>query len=48
MEPGDAPLRKVEDSAILAAGLKRFAEAGDVGWLDPDRDVSARSLGEKD
>jgi hypothetical protein len=40
-------LAKVEDSAIVEAGVRRFAEAGDVGWLDPERDASARSLGEK-
>ncbi len=34
----------VDDSAILAAGARRFTEAGEVGWLDPDRDASARSL----
>jgi ectoine hydroxylase-related dioxygenase (phytanoyl-CoA dioxygenase family) len=33
--PRYTPLVKVEDSAILEVGLKRFAEAGDVGWLDP-------------
>jgi hypothetical protein len=35
---------KVDDSAILDAAQKRFAEAGDVGWLDPGRDASARGL----
>ena len=34
----------LEDAAILEAGGKRFADAGDVGWLDPGRDASARSL----
>jgi len=42
--PRYTPLDKVEDSAIVQAGLKRFAEAGEVGWLDPGRDASARSL----
>jgi hypothetical protein len=28
------PLAKVEDTAILEAGSRRFADAGDVGWLD--------------
>ncbi len=42
--PRYTPLVKVEDSAILDAAQKRFAEAGDVGWLDPGRDASARGL----
>jgi len=45
--PRYTPLHKVEDAAILDAGLKRFADAGEVGWLDPQRDVSARSLADK-
>ena len=45
--PRYTPLHKVEDAAILEAGLKRFADAGEVGWLDPQRDVSARSLADK-
>ena len=46
--PRYKPLKKVEDRAILETGLRRFAEgATDVGWLDPDKDVSAASL-EKD
>jgi hypothetical protein len=32
--PRYSPLAKVEDSAILEAASKRFADAGDVGWLD--------------
>jgi len=28
------PLAKVEDTAILEAASRRFADAGDVGWLD--------------
>jgi hypothetical protein len=45
--PRYTKLAKVEDSAILEAGLRRFAHAGDVGWLDPDRDASARGLADK-
>lgn len=41
-------LQKVPDSAIKAAGLKRFADsAADVAWLEAQRDSSARSLAEK-
>lgn len=42
--PRYTPLVKVDDSAILAAGHKRFADSGDVAWLDPKRDASAASL----
>ena len=45
--PRYTPLAKVEDGAIVAAGEKRFADAGEVGWLDPGRDASARGLAEK-
>jgi hypothetical protein len=45
--PRYTPLSKVDDSAIKTAGLKRFADSSDVAWLDPDKDVSASSLGEK-
>ena len=47
--PRYTPLRKVEDSAILEAGLKRFTDdPSDVSWLNPAKDVSAASLAEKD
>ncbi len=47
--PRYTPLAKVDDSAIMAAGLKRFADdSTDVSWLNPDRDASASSLSEKD
>jgi ectoine hydroxylase len=46
--PRYTPLQKVEDSAIVAAGLKRFADSGEVAWLDPDSDVSAKSLAAKE
>ena len=43
--PRYTPLVKVPDSAVRAAGLKRFGDsADDVGWLDATRDRSARSL----
>ena len=45
--PRYTPLAKVEDAAILEAAQKRFADAGDVGWLDPGRDASARGLGDE-
>jgi ectoine hydroxylase len=35
--PRYTPLAKVEDAAILEAGSTRFADAGDVGWLDQRR-----------
>jgi hypothetical protein len=35
----------VPDSAILEAGLKRFADSKeDVAWLEDKKDQSARSL----
>jgi hypothetical protein len=43
--PRYTPLRKVDDPAIKAVGLKRFSDdVSDVAWLDPSRDVSASSL----
>jgi hypothetical protein len=46
--PRYTKLEKVEDAAIRAAGLKRFADdPSDVAWLDPDKDVSASSLAAK-
>jgi ectoine hydroxylase len=43
--PRYTPLRKVPDSAIREAGLKRFADStADVRWLEDKRDESARSL----
>jgi ectoine hydroxylase-related dioxygenase (phytanoyl-CoA dioxygenase family) len=43
--PRYTPLQKVPDSAIKAAGLRRFSDPHtDVAWMDPDKDVSARSL----
>jgi hypothetical protein len=46
--PRYTPLQKVPDSAIKAAGLKRFADSSaDVAWLEARRDSSARSLADK-
>jgi ectoine hydroxylase-related dioxygenase (phytanoyl-CoA dioxygenase family) len=43
--PRYTPLTKVPDSAILDAGLKRFADSdSNVAWLDDKEDQSARSL----
>jgi ectoine hydroxylase-related dioxygenase (phytanoyl-CoA dioxygenase family) len=46
--PRYTPLLKVPDSAIKAAGLKRFSDSqADVAWLEDAEDVSARSLAQK-
>lgn len=57
--PRYTPLSKVEDSAVREAGMRRFSGAegagsaeaggagGDVGWLDPNHDASAKRLAEK-
>jgi ectoine hydroxylase-related dioxygenase (phytanoyl-CoA dioxygenase family) len=46
--PRYTPLLKVPDSAIKAAGLKRFSDSqADVAWLEDAEDVSARSLDQK-
>lgn len=43
--PRYTPLAKVPDSAILEAGLRRFADSStDVAWLEAARDQSASSL----
>ncbi len=43
--PRYTPLHKVPDSAILEAGLKRFADSReDVAWLEDKKNQSARSL----
>jgi hypothetical protein len=42
--PRYTPLNKVPDSAILAAGSKRFADSDESVWLDTKDDVSAKSL----
>lgn len=42
--PRYTPLKVVPDSAIKQVGSKRFAEAGDVAWLEDKRDSSAKEL----
>jgi ectoine hydroxylase-related dioxygenase (phytanoyl-CoA dioxygenase family) len=43
--PRYTPLSKVDDRMIREVGVKRFTDdASDVAWLDPEKDVSARSL----
>jgi ectoine hydroxylase len=43
--PRYTPLKKVPDSAIKEAGLKRFGDSqADVAWLDEKEDQSARVL----
>ncbi len=46
--PRYTPLKKVPDSAIREAGLRRFADTNaDVAWLESSKDESARSLANK-
>jgi hypothetical protein len=42
--PRYTPLKVVPDSAILEVGVKRFADSGDVAWLEDRKDRSARAL----
>ena len=43
--PRYTPLKKVPDSAIREAGMRRFSDSPtDVSWLDQTKDRSARSL----
>ena len=42
--PRYTPLKKVADSAIREAGLRRFSDTSDVAWLEDKADQSARSL----
>ncbi|HVK18320.1 MAG TPA: phytanoyl-CoA dioxygenase family protein [Fimbriiglobus sp.] len=44
--PRYTPLKVVPDAAIKEVGVKRFADSGDVSWLEDKRDVSARVLDE--
>jgi ectoine hydroxylase-related dioxygenase (phytanoyl-CoA dioxygenase family) len=42
--PRYTPLSVVPDAAIKSVGVKRFADSGDVSWLEDARDSSAKSL----
>lgn len=42
--PRYTPLSVVPDAAIKQVGVKRFADSGDVSWLEDKRDSSAQSL----
>ena len=42
--PRYTPLSKVDDGKIKEVGIKRFEEAGDVAWLESNRDASATKL----
>ncbi len=44
--PRYIPLAVVPDSAIRQVGIRRFADSGDVAWLEDTRDTSARGLTE--
>ena len=46
--PRYTPLNVVPDAAIKQVGVKRFADSGDVAWLEDARDSSAKSLHQKD
>jgi ectoine hydroxylase len=46
--PRYTPLKKVRDSAITEAGLRRFSDSqAEVSWLVKEEDESARSLAQK-
>ncbi len=42
--PRFTPLEKVDDASIRTVGVRRFADAGDVAWLDHAKDLSQRTL----
>ena len=42
--PRYTPLNVVPDSRIVEVGISRFADAGNVAWLESNRDSSARVL----
>lgn len=45
--PRYTPLSKVDDGKIKEVGIKRFEDAGDVAWLENNRDASATKLAKK-
>lgn len=42
--PRYTPLKVVPDAAIREVGVKRFADSGEVAWLEDQRDTSAKTL----
>ena len=42
--PRYTPLAVVPDAAVRQVGARRFADSGDVGWLDVTTDASATAL----
>ncbi len=42
--PRYTPLEVVPDSSVLEVGAKRFADSGDVAWLEDVKDRSAKAL----
>ena len=42
--PRYTPLNVVSDASIQEVGVKRFADSGDVAWLDDNKDRSAKLL----
>lgn len=42
--PCYTPLKVVPDSAIVDIGVKRFADSGNVAWLEDRKDRSAHTL----
>jgi hypothetical protein len=48
-QPRYTPLHKVPDSAIKATGIRRFADSpAKFDWLEKQKDISIRTLAEKD
>jgi hypothetical protein len=47
--PRYTPLKKVDDSAMVEVGIRRFADdPSDVAWLNKEEDLSAKSLSKAD
>ncbi len=45
--PRYTKLDKVGDDEIKKVGVRRFEDTPDTAWLDPDRDLSAKRLGDE-